>query len=107
MAKKNQEQEQTEASAEQEQLDLIDVAPENAQEIIASVKRYKKAQTGRIALLNKEVEERQKLRALIDAANLQRLEDGSIRFRVDGFIITVKPRDELITVKDENDSGED
>lgn len=91
----------------EEQLDLIDVAPENEKEIIACAKRYKKFQRERSEALKNEVAEKQKLLNLIEAAELSRLDDGSIKFKVDGFMITVTPRDELIRVKDEGEENEE
>jgi len=90
--------------AVEEQPTLIDVAPENAKEIVRAAKRYKKAQADRIAALNIEIEEKAKLLNMIKQANLQRLADGTIRCHVDGFLITVTPRDEVLRIKDENES---
>lgn len=91
---------------EAEQLELIDVQPENSKQIINCARAYKAAQTERIAALNDEKKQKEKLLALIEKAHLQRLEDGKIKFKLDGFIITVTPRDELIQVKDENEQEE-
>ena len=87
---------------EGEQLDLIDVAPENIKKIISVAKRYRTAQTRRIEALGQEVTEKQNLLTLIKQANLKQV-DGKIRFRADGLIITVTPRDELVKIKDETD----
>jgi hypothetical protein len=85
-----------------EQMDLIeDVQPKNAGAILKEARIYKKFQAERLSALAKEKEHKQKVLDLVKAANLQPLEDGIIRFRCDGVLITVKPRDELITVKDE------
>jgi hypothetical protein len=93
---------QSEESTSGDQLDLIDVAPENAKQIIAIAKKYKAIQAKRISALEAECSEKQNLLTLIKQANLKQV-DGKIRFRVDGLIITVKPRDELVTVKEENE----
>ena len=88
----------------QEQLDLIDTQPENAKEILRAAKSYKKFQAMRLATLENEVQEKQKVLMLVKEANLQHLPDGTIRFKLDGVRICIKPRDELITVKcDEED----
>jgi len=84
-----------------EQLDLINVAPENTKEIVACAKRYKNAHTERIDALQKETDEKERLLNLIKQAHIQTLEGGKIRFRVDGYLITVTPRDELVQVKDD------
>jgi len=89
-----------------EQLDLIDVAPENSKEIIALARAYKSAQGRRIDALEEEVAAKVKLLALIKGANLQRLDDGKIRLHLDGYTITVTPRDELVKVKEDSEEGE-
>ena len=99
-------QEIKEETQPQEQLDLIDVTPENSRKIVACAKRYKVAQRQRLAALEDETAEKQKLLGLIKEANLQRLDDGTIKYSVEGYTIRVQPRDELITVKDETDQEE-
>ena len=89
-----------------EQLDLIDITPENGKAILAIAKDYKKAVAARMRMGEKEVELKGKLLELIKKENLARLENGSIRFRLDGVIITVTPRDELIKVKEEGEEAE-
>ena len=86
-----------------EQMEWIDVAPESAKEIIAVARRYKAAQAERLAALEKEVSYKQKILEEIHKAKLQPLEGGVIRFRYDGIMVTVKPRDELLTVKRDNE----
>jgi len=90
-----------------EQLDLIDVAPENAKKIIAVARRYKEAQGQRIEALEREKTEKQKILDLVKEANLKRLDDGTITFKVDGMVIKVTPRDELVQVKDEAEQSSD
>jgi hypothetical protein len=89
-----------------EQLDLIDITPENGKAILAIAKDYKKAIAARMRMSEKEVDLKGKLLELIKKENLARLENGSIRFRLDGMIITVTPRDELIKVKEEGEEAE-
>jgi hypothetical protein len=86
-----------------EQMDLIDVHPENEKEILEAVKVYKKYQSQRLKFLDKEVAQKKKVLELVHAADLQRLSDGRIRFRCDNFIITVTPSDEKIKIKDEDE----
>lgn len=102
MAKKKHEKSEPTAG---EQLDLIDVSPENSKQIVGIARRYKTAQAQRIAALEREVEEKQKLLGLIKDAKLKPLDDGVIRFKVDGLLITVKPRDELVKVKEESEES--
>ena len=82
------------------QLDLIDVAPENAKPIIELAKQYKEALTERLAALKEEVRLKQLILQLVNEAGLQRLPDGDIRFEYDGFQVTVTPCDDKIKVKE-------
>ena len=84
---------------EQEQLDLIEVRPQNAKEILVAAKAYKKIQTVRISAGAKEEEEKQKILALVKEANLQPFPDGTIKFTLDGVSISVKPSKMKLTVK--------
>jgi hypothetical protein len=102
MAKKGNETQKPEAAAEAgEQMDLIDVAPANAKPIIAEARAYEAAKRARLKAGAEETARKEKLLTLIKQANLQRLDDGSIRFKARGFIIKVTPRDELVTVTEE------
>lgn len=83
----------------QEQLDLIDVAPENAKEIVKVAKKYKEAMTNRVAWLEKEKAFKAQILELVHKAKLTPV-DGKIKFTVDGLTITVTPRDELVQVKE-------
>jgi len=87
-----------------EQLDLIDVAPENAKPMIEAGRLYKKAQKVRLKALAEEVKYKDKIRQLAKDANLQRLEDGVIRFTHDSVTICITPQDEKVTVKDKTES---
>ena len=84
------------------QMDLIDVSPENAGPIIEKAREYKEVVSERVGLTAKEVKLKAELLQLVSDADLQRLEDGKIRFEYDGVTITVTPRDELIQVKEES-----
>ena len=83
-----------------EQLDLIDVAPENAKPIVEAARLYKEAQSARLNALKEELKQRDEVLKLIKAAKLQPLEGGKIKFTYGGFTISVTPRNELITVKE-------
>lgn len=83
-----------------EQLDLIDVAPENAKEIITVAKSYKEFQTVRLAALKNETEQKDKIKEMVAAAGLQRLPDGKIKFSYDGFEFTLTPQDDKISIKE-------
>jgi len=98
MAKeKNQDSLKNEAG---EQLDLIDVTPENAKSIIREARLYKKFQAERLAVLKNEIEQKHKVLELVKAAKLQSLDGGKIRFEHDGVIISITPRDELVKIKE-------
>ena len=70
-------------------------------EILAKAREYKKTQGERIGWLASEKQLKQELLALIKEAKLKPLEDGIIRFRCDGCVISVTPRDELVQVKED------
>jgi len=82
---------------------LIDVHPENAKEIVAAAKAYKEAVVERQELFKEEIKIKTKLLELIKLADLKPGDDGKIKFSLDGFKITVTPRDMLVQVKCEND----
>jgi hypothetical protein len=96
MAKKNAKKEKQ----PKEQLDLIDFRPANIKKIAESARRYRRLVADRQRLLNKEVEEKAKLKALIMENEPKRLSDGSIKFACDGMTISVTPQDEKIQVKE-------
>lgn len=81
------------------QLKLIDVEPENVQDILDVAEEYEEAKQARLKWLKKETELKQKVLEAVKKAELHPLEDGVIRFRADGKLITITPRDELIKVK--------
>ena len=85
----------------EEQLDLIDVAPENAKAIVAKARIYKMRMDERRTALKKEIDAKQEVLALVKEAKLQPLEGGKIRFKYEGFTISITPRDELVQVKEE------
>ena len=98
----------TKNEGEGEQLDLIDVKPENAKKILKAAKAYKKVQKIRLSALDEEKQQKQKVLDLIKNAGLTPMSDGTIKFRLDSFQISVTPRDELLQVKcEEEESVED
>lgn len=97
MAKKKEE---TEVG---EQLDLIDVSPENAGPMIKAGRAYNKVKKTRLTALAEEVKLKDKIRQLAKDAKLQRLEGGVIRFRHKGVTICITPQDEKVTVKEEEE----
>lgn len=84
-----------------EQMDLIDVQPENVKPIVRAARRYKQLQSERKAALDKEVAQKRKVLEMVNNAGLKRLENGVIRFTYDGVTISVTPRDELIKVEED------
>jgi hypothetical protein len=90
-----------------EQLDLIETQPENAKAIARIAKAYKKAQRERMEALESEVAQKEKLLAAIKEAAIVPDTDGNYEFRVGKMKIKVKHRDELVQVKDEEDTTSD
>lgn len=83
-----------------EQLDLIDVSPANGKLIKSAARLYKKYQTERTEALAQEKKQKKKLLELVKEADLKPLDDGIIKFKCGGLMITLEPRDELIKVKE-------
>lgn len=100
MAKGKAKKKKPEKKEAGEQLQLIDVGPENLKEILASVKIYKGHQKIRLSSQKKEIAEKQHVHELVTAAKLQPLSDGVIRFECDGKIVEIVPRDEVIRIRD-------
>lgn len=84
-----------------EQLDLIDVAPKNAKVIIEAARIYNKLMLARKRAGVKEVEQKAEVLRLVREAKLQTLPGGKIKFKYDGYVITVTPRDELVKIVEE------
>jgi len=82
-----------------EQLPLIDVGPENQDEILAHAKKHEEAMRQRMKWGKIECEEKQKVLELIHEANLSKLEGGKIKARCGDYIVTVTPRDELVQIE--------
>ena len=102
MAKKKQEQEPA-----GEQLDLIDVTPENAKKIIPIARAYRKVVAERVELTNKETELKKKILDLVKESKLPRLPDGIIKFKCDGLTIIITPSDDKIKVKEDGEEKEE
>lgn len=99
MAKKKAAKKETKEKGKQ--LDLIDVAPENAKPIIALARRYKKVSAARQANLAEEVQLKKQIINLVKVAKLQPLKGGVIKFKYNGVTVSITPRDELVKVQDE------
>ena len=85
-----------------EQLDLIDVHPKDARPIIAAAKILKKFQVTRSSAQDKENNQKALLLHLVEKANIPRLPDGRIKFHYDGILLTITPKQESISIKEED-----
>jgi len=81
-------------------LDLIDVHPKNAKEIVKTARAYKQTVKARLELQKKEAEQKHELIETVEKAGLTPLKGGVIKFQVDGVEIKVTPRDKLVQVKE-------
>ena len=84
-----------------EQMQLIDVHPKKARPIIAAAKILKKLQVARSSAQEKENTQKAKLLNLVEEANIQRLPDGRIKFSYDGVLLTITPKQESISIKED------
>ncbi len=87
-----------------EQLDLINVAPENAKPIIAKARRYKKVQATRLAALAEEKKLKEEIKSDVKAAKLQPLKGGVIKFKHNGVTVIITPQDEKVRVIEDKDA---
>lgn len=90
-----------------EQLDLIETQPENAKTIARIAKAYKKAQRVRTEALAEEIRQKEKLLASIKEAEIVPDTDGNFAFSIGTMKIRVKHRDELVQVKEEDDTRDE
>lgn len=91
------------ATTEDVQLPLIDVGPENAKAMRPVVRKYKEALTERISWLAEEKKHKAKLLGMVKEAGLKPNADGVIEFELNGTVVKITPRDELIQVKTPKD----
>jgi hypothetical protein len=89
-----------------EQLELIDVSSELQKTLKPVLRKYKAAQTERIAFLAEEKKLKNQILKMVHDAGLRPLEDGKIRFHCNGILVVVTPRDEKITIKEDDDDVE-
>lgn len=87
-------------AAKGEQMDLIDVGPENLKAMKPVARRYKAAQKRRIEALADEVKEKKRMLELIVGAKLKPDEDGVVLFTVDGMTVKATPQDWKLSVKE-------
>jgi len=90
-----------------EQLDLIEITPENAKVIQKIAKAYKKIVRERLAIQQKEKDLKDKLLDAVHEAEIVPDADGKYTFSCgNDVIITVTPRDELVQVKTPDNDDE-
>lgn len=103
MAKKKTPMErEIEKTEKGEQGVLIDVAPENAQEILEEAKIYKQLETDRIKILAQEVEHKKKVTGMVKKV-VKPGDDGKYRFKYGKLVITIEPRDELVKITEKTE----
>lgn len=78
---------------------LIEVGPENLKVIAKETRKYRALVDERLILLKNEVKQKEKVKALVKDAELQRLKDGRIQFEVGDETVCLMPQDDLITIK--------
>lgn len=116
MAKKNEMQKQVEKDEKAadeakktggaeigEQGDLMDVGPENAEEIIKAARLYRKLLAARLTALKEETAQKQEVLRLVRKADLHPVNGGKIKFTRDGVTVSVTPRDELVQIKEKSE----
>ena len=64
---------------------------------------YKRLVRQRLAVLNKEVAQKNLVKELVAKARLKRLPDGRIKFKYDGVTICITPQDEKVSVQEDED----
>ena len=102
VTKKSEPQEDLNAGKEKgDQLDLIDINPENAREIVKVARSYKEYQTARIKAQKGEEQQKQRVKDLVEEADLKPIEGGKIKFNYDGYTISLTPRDVLVQIEEE------
>lgn len=84
-----------------EQMELLEVGPENLKKIKPLARCYRAAVQARMAALEQETKYKRQILQMVHDAHLTRLDDGTIRFRCDGMTIIITPRDELVKIKEE------
>jgi len=89
-----------------EQLALIEVDSKHVKQFKRIATKYKAAQKARSAALAEEIKYKDELIDLAKASDIQPDADGRMKFRADGCIISITPRDELVKVKFEEESDE-
>lgn len=99
MAKRKSSMQEEVDKTDGEQLELIEVGPENIKKILPIAKAYKKVVSERVALNAKEKVLKEKLRDFAHTSGLKRLPDGSIRFSCgEGVKVELFPQDEKVKV---------
>lgn len=79
---------------------LLDVVPDNAKDILAIAKRYKSAQRDRMEAGREEAKFKVDLGDAIRRSDMKADKDGKYEFTINGYKISLIPRDEVIKVVD-------
>ena len=85
---------------------LLDIEPANKAALLRVLDALAKASDERAWAKQCEDDAKEKLLALVNDADLQRLPDGSIVFTIDGTRVTIKPGKETVKLKPVGDANE-
>lgn len=98
------ETEDVEAPEEGEQMQLIDVSHPLAKKLKPLARKYKTAMSERQAALAEEIDYKKKIIETIKAdGTIKPNAEGITAIQFDGMTVTIKPRDELVKVKMEEE----
>ena len=106
MTRKEKSKDKGQGSSSGEQMDLLDVGPENLKKIVPVAREYKRVVTQRISLTAKESELKKELQAFAHNSGLKPLPNGHIKWSCQGVTVEHIPQDERVKVTIEKEEEE-